>query len=607
MSFAQISEEEHRSHHPDQFPPGQSAPGPGMAPGQSQGKSQGASMMQGMGKMMREMMRFPPKKDLYPDLMDLPSLSPEKRQALDRQAHDRMNQGMNLLSQGLTQVQRAAGNEDFSGMQGGVDLMREGLSLFDSGLATHRLLKEGKSPKEISLGWLREEMNLPSFDNHRQNGLFGVSPFHLFSMVFLIVFSAAVLLLYFLKMRRAALLLNRLGTPGIPSAGTPTAQIPPSGPSTPSSPPAISEVKASSPTIEPKPVAEIVPSERWTGKLKIASIFQETPSIKTFRLVHPEGGPLPFSFLPGQFLTLAVPVNGKPVKRSYTIVSSPTQQHFVELTIKREEKGLVSPVLHDQMQVGNLLDASGPGGVFTFTGKEADSLVLIGGGVGITPLMSIIRYLTDICWKGKVYLLYACRTPVDYLFQSELGQIQARNPNFQQFVTVTRAEGTGWSGLRGHFTKESIELCIPSIGSTRVHLCGPPPMMDQMKILLTVLGVGKESIKTENFGPAKQSGAKVLEERKVGDAVRTAVTVTFSRSGKTAFLAPNMTILEAAESVGVEIDNSCRSGTCGSCKVKLLSGQVAMEVEDALTPEDKSQRMILACQARSNANVVVEA
>ena len=105
---------------------------------------------------------------------------------------------------------------------------------------------------------------------------------------------------------------------------------------------------------------------------------------------------LPFDFLPGQFLQIEVePEPGKRARRSYTIASSPTQRAYVELTVKREEQGAVSRHLHDTLIVGDLVRASGPFGSFTFTGTTADSIVLIAGGVGITPMMSVLRYLTD--------------------------------------------------------------------------------------------------------------------------------------------------------------------------------------------------------------------
>ncbi len=131
---------------------------------------------------------------------------------------------------------------------------------------------------------------------------------------------------------------------------------------------------------------------KWSGALELAEIIEVAHNVKTFRLVNPAGGEIPFEFLPGQFLTLAIEPSGVPTKRSYTIASSPTCRDWVEITVKREERGLVSRWLHDAARPGDFLMALAPNGTFTFTGEEEESIVLIGGGVGLTPLMSVTRY-----------------------------------------------------------------------------------------------------------------------------------------------------------------------------------------------------------------------
>ena len=125
--------------------------------------------------------------------------------------------------------------------------------------------------------------------------------------------------------------------------------------------------------------------------------------------------------------------------------------------------------------------------------------------------------------------------------------------------------------------------------------------------MLLDLGVPPEAIKIESFGiPRKEESPAPLGRSEQGTIVSTSNTALFKPSNKTAFLPPDLTLLEAAESVGVEIQNSCRVGTCGLCKVRLLSGQVSMEVQDSLTEEDKENGVVLACQAKSGGNVVVE-
>jgi ferredoxin-NADP reductase len=313
----------------------------------------------------------------------------------------------------------------------------------------------------------------------------------------------------------------------------------------------------------------------------------------------------PFQYLPGQFLRLSLEIDGKPVKRAYTIASTPPRNSYIEITVKREEHGLVSGYLHDRVNVGDLLNVTAPAGTFTFTGSEHDSIVLIGGGVGITPLMSVARALTDIGWDNEIYFLYTCRTPEEFIFREELNYLQDRNPNLQLVVTFSRATKDIKGFHRGRITKEFIEKSIPNIAGRRVHLCGAPQMAKSLKEMLTELGVQSAEIKIEAFGTVKRKpGAGDKEERVPKEE---APRVTFSLSGRSGPLVAGAPILEAAEAIGVDIDNACRSGTCGSCKVRLKSGSVTMEVEDALSPEEKDAGMILGCQEKSDADVIVEA
>ena len=183
---------------------------------------------------------------------------------------------------------------------------------------------------------------------------------------------------------------------------------------------------------------------------------------------------------------------GKRTRRSYTIASTPTRPECLEITVKREEMGLVSRYLHNEAIPGCQLRLSAPAGKFTFTGKDRDSIVLIAAGVGITPMMSVVRYLTDQNWECEIFMILSFRNLKDFIFLREI----------QTFGTVKRK-----------------------------------PKPDAARDVRMV----------------------------ASDA-----TVTFASEGKSAPLPPDEPILDVADSIGLEIDNACRSGTCGSCKVKLL-------------------------------------
>jgi ferredoxin-NADP reductase len=229
--------------------------------------------------------------------------------------------------------------------------------------------------------------------------------------------------------------------------------------------------------------------------------------------------------------------------------------------------------------------------------------------------MSITRYLTEGSWPGEVYFLYTCRTPADYIFADKMPSLERANPKLHVSVTISRPEGSNWTGVRGRMTKEWLTQTVPNLASRRVHLCGPVPMMDSAKLLLAELGLTADHLKTEAFGLVKPAPTiPGTAPRLIGPA--TGPRVTFSQNDKAAKIhmdlqtgdsPPRQTILELSEELGIGIEFSCRVGTCGICKVKMTSGEVDMEVQDALDADDKSKGIILACQAKPKADVTVEA
>lgn len=589
---AQVSPEEHAKHHPQ-----------GGTSQQPSGTPSGASG--GMEGMMEGMRGGTPPKELYPRLMELPSLTPEQKEEMQRAAHERMESGTKMMAEAMDILLTRAGVNDYAAMQDAMNRLREGAARFDSGLSTHRAIAEGRAPQEVGLQWFKGQMNLAEPLATKRHGWLDWSVEHWIVMIGLAAFALVMIGMYFVKMRRATALLRRLTEPppgsalaATPSAATGASQqsaalrVPPES----TSPPLSSE--GADGVIGP-----------WSGSLRVSNVFAETPSIKTFRLVNPSGGSIPFAFVPGQFLTLAVALAGKTTKRSYTIASSAAQRDYVEITIKREELGVVSRYLHDRVVPGELLQIAAPQGRFTFSGTEADSIVLIGAGVGITPLMCIVRTLTDRGWNKDIFLLFACRTSGDFVFREELEHLQRRHPNLHVVATMTRAEGTVWMGPKGRLTKELIAQSVPDISTRRVHICGPAPMMDATRAVLLELGVPSNQIRTEAFGPSERKDARqsAVQTAMVEASPETTPVVSFAISGKAAPLPADTSVLEAAEHVGVSIDNSCRAGTCGQCKVKLLKGSVTMAVEDALAPEEKARGIILACQAKATRNIEVEA
>ena len=577
-----LAQDEHSKHHP---PAGSQA----STPPSSSAPQGGSGMGQGVtsGGMMEH--ANPPAEELYPSLMNLPEISPEQRVEIARLADERMQEGTALISQGLEQMTDAAAAKDYAAMQAASEKMREGLTRFNSGVAAQRALREGKAPREIATEWFKREMNLPvqTTAEHR------LSPFHYALMIFLLISAAGMVWFQYARLRRADRLLSSL------AVGAQNGSVAPAAPR-----PSPHSHAGTAPAGAAAAVSATTPAGRWSGQLRVIKIFQETPDVRTFRLAHPSGADLPFLFEPGQFLTVSVNPDGKETKRSYSIASSACRRTWCEITVKLAPTGVVSNYLHNRINIGDLISVSGPYGKFTFRGHEADSVVFIGGGVGITPLMSSIRCLTDQAWTGDVFLIYGCNTIQDIIFREEIDYLLRRYPNLHATIILSKESSGEWKGERGRISKELLLRAVPELASRRIHICGPPPMMEAVKGMLAEVGVSSDQIKTENFLGADVRPAPPAAAPIVG---KPAATCAFVRSGKSAPLPPDRSILEVSEDIGVNIDYSCREGYCGVCKIKLLSGHVSMRTEEGLTPDDKAANLILACQARSDADVQVDA
>ena len=552
------------------------------------------------------------RKEFYPSLMALSTLSSEQRQRIEAEARSFVSAGTDEIASAENALRQAIAAGDTVGAEQAASRLRDALNQVKSGTTTLRSLAEGKPPQQIAFDWFKGQMNLATDAlTHEPGGPLGLSWFHVITMTLVAALAGAMLVIYIVRMRRANALVTRLttGSPAPIVSGAPAARpartAGPAASSPPSTPAAAASAKLAASAPPPAPTDPVQPGKKsaiaptsspdkgpkrpWSGALRVAAIFRETPAVKTFRLMATDAQVIPFTFLPGQFLTFSAEIDGKKIRRAYTIASSPTQCDYVEITVKREEQGAESSYLHDHVAVGDRLEVSAPSGVFIFTGAEADSIGLIGGGVGITPLMCIIRYLIARAFRGDIFLLYGAKTPQDFIFREELEYLEKRHSNLHVAVTIERTEGTEWKGAVGYLSKEFIAHAIPEIARRRVHVCGPPGMMEAVKAHLLELGVASNKIKTEAFGPAKGAvPAPGPVEDLVSEPPASAAapappaaaapssaqaSIRFSKSDKDVVLPPDKSVLETAESVGVPIDFQCRVGTCGVCKISASGGR----------------------------------
>ena len=234
-----------------------------------------------------------------------------------------------------------------------------------------------------------------------------------------------------------------------------------------------------------------------TARLPVLDVITEAPGVRTFRLDN-SAASIPLDY-PGKFVKVRVPIDGEDVWRSFTICSSPTDARFIDLTIKRNPDGVVSNYLFDSVSTGDSLSIKGPLGGFYFDPeRHTEPLVLISAGSGITPMMSIARFLTGTGNTPACTFLSGARTSADMLFHDECLRLAEEHESFRYRVTLSQP-GDTWEGPRGRISMETVQDSVESLAGNRYFLCGPNDFMDALRDGLTAAGVPSERIHTEQF------------------------------------------------------------------------------------------------------------
>jgi ferredoxin-NADP reductase len=227
---------------------------------------------------------------------------------------------------------------------------------------------------------------------------------------------------------------------------------------------------------------------------QIAAITPATPSIHVLRLAIPDAG---FRFLPGQWVDLSIEVGGTMYTAGYSITTSPIHRGEIELAIKASAHHPVARWVHGQARVGDAIRVSQGQGPFVYLPEMSDNVVLIGGGVGVTPLLSIFRHVRDAQLSTRVHLLYSVSDSREILFRNELDAAVQSHDNLHVSITVTQPDAS-WQGLTGRIDPVKLHaLDVPD--DTLYYLCGPKDMVEDMSTLLHDLGVPMNRIIFEKW------------------------------------------------------------------------------------------------------------
>ena len=386
----------------------------------------------------------------------------------------------------------------------------------------------------------------------------------------------------------------------------------------------------------------LLPERYWTEEdllCRCCRIVDETPDVKTFSFIAEP--PVLFTYKPGQFINIELEIEGKTVLRPYSISSSPTRPYHLSITVKRVPapadqadlpSGLVSNWLHDHLKVGDCIKVRGGAlGNFTFLPDLPAKLLLISAGSGITPMMSMSRWVQDTLAHCDIVFLHSARTPEDIVFRAELEAMAAQMPNFHLAITTTRQPiGQSWMGLTGRISKSLLHLVAPDLLERSVYVCGSTGFMQDIQATLEAMNFPMQHYKEESFGGSKATASQSKVSAQTGFLPEpelptakgngqhpspntplntiAAPIVRFTKSGQDAMADGGTSILELAEQEGIEIRHACRVGACGACKIVARQGQVRYDTPpSALTASDQEAGYVLACVAYPVDRLVVEA
>ncbi len=228
---------------------------------------------------------------------------------------------------------------------------------------------------------------------------------------------------------------------------------------------------------------------------KIIEIRQETPTVKSFLL---DIGSTPYRFLPGQWVDLHLNIGGHIEIAGYSPTSSPLEHGLIELAVRRAYRNPVSRYLYERALPGEKVVISEGQGEFVYRCNMSRSIVLIGGGIGLTPLMSIIRYARQACPDNKVHLLYSIREPNEFLYRKELTELENNWSSFKLWATVTGAHHDCWRGPVGRINR-NVLLQQEFDSLALFYICGPTSFANTMTDVLSELGVSADRIRFESW------------------------------------------------------------------------------------------------------------
>lgn len=347
--------------------------------------------------------------------------------------------------------------------------------------------------------------------------------------------------------------------------------------------------------------------------LKIADVRRETSDAVSILFQVPEELKDKFQFRPGQHLTLRVELNGEEVRRNYSVCAAP-HENELRIAVKEVPQGRFSTWANRVMQTGHLIDAMPPHGSFTWSFEKSRKrrYVLLSGGSGITPILSLLKTGLAEEPDSEFVLFYGNRASHTIMFLEELAALKDRymsRVEVYHFLDEEEGEVELFNGrLDLAKTTEALKLLVGERSIDAVFICGPGPMMIAAEKAALAHGVPTEKILIERFtadglpAPPADPSTLALEKKAQGSQVQVRID---GRMRTLAYDAAKGSILENARAAGLPAPFACKAGVCATCRAKVVSGEVKMKVNYGLSPEEIAQNYVLTCQSMPVSDKVV--
>ena len=346
--------------------------------------------------------------------------------------------------------------------------------------------------------------------------------------------------------------------------------------------------------------------------LKVASIKKETPDCVSVEFDIPENLQSLFQFREGQNITIKKIINGEELRRSYSICNAPHEK-ALKVAIKKVDGGLFSSFANDELKKGDVLEIMPPTGKFNahLSKEKAGNYLAIAAGSGITPVISIIKHTLLTQPDSRFTLLYGNKSRGSIIFFDELEALKNKFMNRFSFINILSREKTDADILYGRISKEKLEKLEPLIAYQTfesAYICGPEEMIFTSSAFLQEKGIPAANIHFELFTtPGKQEKDKAVSiETSADEGPKSQITIRLDdRSFSFELANKGQSILDAALKQGADLPFACKGGVCCTCRAKLVEGQVTMDVNYALEPEEIEAGFILTCQSHPVTEKVV--